>query len=145
MVHTVDIPDPALEADFELASERGEQQTGALRAVGADYDPRTHSIVLSFENRCTFTFPVEFAQGLSTADQTELSNIEITPSGLGLHWPGLDVDLYVPSLVNGIFGSSNWMKTIGQRGGRASSERKAASARANGKKGGRPAKLGNSG
>ena len=54
-----------------------------------------------------------------------------------LHWEKLDVDFSVPGLVAGIFGTARWMAA---RAGRASSPAKAAAARANGAKGGRPRK-----
>jgi hypothetical protein len=61
-------------------------------------------------------------------------------NGLGLHWPMLDADLYVPALVKGILGTKQWMTQIGAVGGSASTVAKAAAARANGKLGGRPRK-----
>ena len=52
-----------------------------------------------------------------TAFKTE--KIEISPNGLGLHWPQLDADLYVPALIEGAFGSRRWMQHIGELGGSA--------------------------
>jgi len=43
--------------------------------------------------------------------------IEITPTGLGLHWPRWDADLYLPALASGVFGSPRWMAgQMGQKG-----------------------------
>jgi hypothetical protein len=55
-----------------------------------------------------------------------------------LHWPLLDADLYVPSLIEGAFGSRRWMQQIGKVGGSIRSSIKAKAARENGKRGGRP-------
>lgn len=80
-------------------------------------------------------------QDLADADPANLSEIEITPSGLGLHWPRLDADIYVPGLMQGVFGTRSWMAAqLGAAGGKASTKTKAAAARANGAKGGRPRK-----
>jgi hypothetical protein len=88
-----------------------------------------------------FAFPVKLAEGLAEAAPESLSEIEITPAGLGLHWPRLDVDLYVPALLQGVFGSKRWMaQQLGAEGGRARTDAKAAAARTNGRKGGRPRK-----
>ena len=59
---------------------------------------------------------------------------------MGLHWEKLDADLSIASLVVGIFGSHAWMREIARRGGAVSTLAKAAAARANGAKGGRPKK-----
>jgi hypothetical protein len=53
----------------------------------------------------------------------------------------LDAHLYLPALMQGIFGTKAWMAAqLGASGGRARSAAKAAAARANGKRGGRPRK-----
>jgi hypothetical protein len=73
----------------------------------------------------------------------DLRLIEVTAAGLGLHWPSLDADLYVPDLVKGILGTKAWMAHIGAAGGKAASKAKTRAARVNGKLGGRPRKIGN--
>ena len=105
-------------------------------AVSARYAAgRVH---VELNNGCAFLFPTAHAQGLSGAKAKDLAAIEILASGLGLHWPRLDADLYVPSLVKGVLGTRQWMAQIGAMGGRASSAQKAESSRTNGAKGGRP-------
>jgi hypothetical protein len=111
----------------------------APRAVAARYDRRRDRVVISLVNGVEFTFPPQIAQGLDKAGPSELAAIEIDPDGLGLHWPKLDADLYVPGLLEGAFGSRNWMAGLmGRAGGRSRSKAKAAAARRNGRKGGRP-------
>ena len=65
------------------------------------------------------TFPVMLAEGLAGASPKDLAKIEISPTGLGLHWPRLDADLYIPALLQGVFGSKNWMAS--QMGGKSRS------------------------
>ena len=73
---------------------------------------------------------------------SDLSKIEITPTGLGLHWPRLDADLYLPALMEGVFGSRRWMaRVMGKAGGRSTSSAKQSAARVNGRLGGRPRKI----
>ena len=111
------------------------------KAVRARYDRRVSRIVVSLDNGLELAFPPRLAQGLEHATPTELSVIEISPLGDGLHWPALDADLYVPALLQGVFGSKSWMaRHLGAAGGRARSRAKAAAARENGRKGGRPRK-----
>ena len=85
--------------------------------------------------------PVRPAQGLCGASHSELTEIQITATGLGLHWPKLDADLYLPALIEGIFGTRRWIaRVLGKRGGQASSAARTAAARVNGRRGGRPRK-----
>jgi hypothetical protein len=60
---------------------------------------------------------------------------------LGQYIPALDADLYVPELLDGLFGSRRWIAAQnGRTGGKAQSEAKAQAARSNGARGGRPKK-----
>lgn len=116
-----------------------QRQTGA--AIAARYDRRVGRIVVSLQSGLELAFPPRLAEGLQGASVEALSHIEITPSGLGLHWPQLDADLFVPGLIEGVFGSKAWMaREMGAKGGRTRSKAKAEAARANGKRGGRPRK-----
>jgi hypothetical protein len=64
--------------------------------------------------------------------------VEIVGHGTGLHWPALDVDHYVPSLLRRVYGNRNWMAEIGRSGGSVRSVAKKKASRVNGLKGGRP-------
>jgi len=67
-----------------------------------------------------------------------LSAVEILGAGYGLHWEALDVDVSVPGVLAGLFGTRAFMA---RQAGRVSSVKKAAAARENGAKGGRPRKV----
>jgi Protein of unknown function (DUF2442) len=49
---------------------------------------------------------------LSGATLEDLAGVEVTPSGMGLHWEKLDADLSVPALLKGIYGNSSWMEQL---------------------------------
>lgn len=128
------------DAQIEAANEQGRiAQASKPRAASARYDAKTGRIVVDLTNGATFAFPPELVQGLCDAPPEQLAEIEISPGGYGLHWPQLDEDYSVPGLVNGVFGTAKWMASIA---GRTTSAAKAAAARANGAKGGRPRKAG---
>lgn len=127
------------EQDFGSAADRMSAVRDRGYAKKAKYDRRRRRVVVSLNNGVEIAFPPHLAEGLDGASDAELSEIEITPAGLGLHWPKLDADVYVPALMNGIFGSKRWMAAeMGAAGGRAVTAAKAAAARENGAKGGRP-------
>jgi hypothetical protein len=110
------------------------------RAQAAYYDPNTGRTIIELRNGASFLFPPELVQGLAGASPDELAQVEVTPSGEGLHWETLDVDLSIPALMVGIFGTKAWMAELGSRGGSVTSTTKAKAARKNGKRGGRPRK-----
>ena len=74
---------------------------------------------------------------LETGTPDQFAEVEVIAGGYGLHWESLDADFTVPGLLNDIFGTAKWMA---QQAGQAKSPAKAAAARANGAKGGRPRK-----
>jgi hypothetical protein len=124
---------------FKAANARGAAAVSRgpiARAVR--YDSRRGLIVITLEGGCEFSFPVSLAEGLADAPRSKLAKVKISPNGLGLHWPLLEADLYVPGLIEGAFGSRRWMQQIGKIGGASRSPVKARASRENGKRGGRP-------
>ena len=129
------------ERDVEQAETRMATLRGEGHAVSARYDRRRARIVVALDTGLEMTFPARMAQGLSGADADDLADIEISGAGLGLHWPRLDADLYIPALMQGIFGSKAWMaRELGASGGRSRTPAKIAASRRNGQTGGRPRK-----
>ena len=125
--------------------KQAEKRMAAVRetghAVSARYDRRRSRVVVALNTGVELAFPTRLAEGLAGASPEHLADIEISPAGLGLHWPRLDADLYVPALLQGMFGSKSWMaRELGAEGGRARTVAKIAASRANGRKGGRPKK-----
>lgn len=134
--------DAEFNAQFEAAAARGREKLRTEpRAVGARYDHETGRVVVELANGCTHIFPARLAQELHGAGDEELAGVVVDGAGFNLHWPGLDADLYVPALVAGVFGTRAWMAQEWARmAGSATTPAKAAAARANGAKGGRPRK-----
>jgi hypothetical protein len=128
-------------ADLDAAKARGAERLAGPRAATAHYDTERNRVVIGLTTGIEISFLPADAQGLEYAAPSDLADIEITPAGLGLHFPKLDADIYVPALLEGLLGSEKWMASrMGARGGSASSVRKAEAARGNGKLGGRPRK-----
>jgi fructose-1-phosphate kinase PfkB-like protein len=97
--------------------------------------------VIELTSKLAIDFSPHAAQGLENGRPSKLEQIEITPSGFGIHFPKLDADLYVPALLEGFLGSKRWMASrLGQIGGKSRSAAKKAASRANGRLGGRPKK-----
>ncbi len=128
--------------EFEDAYALGQEMLAReSRASAARYDEATGKVTVDLVTGCTYRFPAKLVQGLSGATHEELAPVEVHGRGFNLHWPKLDVDVYVPALVSGVFGTHDWMvKALARHAGRSTSPAKAAAARANGAKGGRPRK-----
>jgi hypothetical protein len=60
--------------------------------------------------------------------------------GYALVWDEIDEAIWVPALLERRYGTEQWMSRLAREMGRAKSPAKAAAARENGKKGGRPRK-----
>lgn len=134
-----------LDRDYQRATTQGEAQLAAgPRAVRARYSPSKARLVVELDNGVTLLLPSRLLQGLEQAKPAQLAQVVLTPLGTGLHWPNLDVDLSVAGLAAGVFGSKPWMRELARHAGKATSAKKSASSRANGKKGGRPKSATNS-
>ena len=130
------------EHELAAANARAQELTSRVpRAISAKYDRHSRRIVVQLSSNLGIFFSPRDAEGLDQATPKELQDIEISPSGYGLHFPKLDADLYLPSLLEGVFGSERWLASrMGMRGGSSNSTAKKLAARENGKKGGRPKK-----
>src|SRR5438105_9455857 len=116
-------------------------QSSLPRAVATHYDRASGRIVIHLSSRLDVSFSPRDAQGLEHAKPSQLDEIEISPSGFGIHFPKLDADIYLPALLEGFLGSKRWMAArLGQIGGQSRSVAKKAASKANGRLGGRPKK-----
>lgn len=133
-------PDLTTQA-FKAARTRGEARLRGPRAESAHYDPARDRVIIRLTTGVEIGFAPSDAEGLQSATQKELADIEVEAFGLGIHFPQLDADLYVPALLEGVLGSKTWMAArLGAAGGRTRGGAKAEAARINGQRGGRPRK-----
>lgn len=124
------------------AERRGEAiSSDEPRATSALYDAPSGRVIVELANGCGFLFPARSVQGLENATDEDLAEVEVLGLGVGLHWERLDVDISVPGLLAGLFGTKAWMdRQRAVKAGSARSPAKAEAARRNGAKGGRPPK-----
>jgi hypothetical protein len=128
------------EAEFNAANRRGrETRAAGPVAQKVRYDGRVKRLIVNLGVGVDLVFDPKKVQGLENATVLGLKRVEITPSGLGLHFPLLDADIYLPALLEGVLGTQRWAAVeMGRRGGVVSTKAKAQAARENGKLGGRP-------
>ena len=126
---------------YARARARGEERVeDPSSVVDARYDSAADAIELAFKGGGSMTIPRTVVRGLERASASKLGAVVVSPAGDALSWPSLDVDVYVPGLVERAFGTRLFAASTGRRGGRRRSKAKAAAAKVNGAKGGRPRK-----
>jgi hypothetical protein len=134
-------------AEHEVVTTDAEIDAALKRAKLHDNDPLAQTVkhvqalnllIVGLSNGRRLVLPIEDVQGLGKATHKQIQNYELLGRGTGIRFPDLDVDLYVPALIEGVYGNRRWMAQLGKKGGRAKTEAKRRAAQANGAKGGRP-------
>jgi hypothetical protein len=126
---------------YAQARARGQARAEDPSAVvDARYDSHADAIDLRFSGGASMSIPRRIVPGLERAAESKIESIVVSAAGDALSWPSLDIDVYVPGLVERAFGTRLFAASTGRRGGRRRSKAKAAAAKANGAKGGRPRK-----
>jgi hypothetical protein len=129
--------DAQIEAAIAQANLREDYRP---KAVAVEYREKSDTVAVTLASGVELVMPRKLLQGLENATPAQLKVVEIVGAQSGLHWPHLNVDHYVPGLIEGVFGNKRWMSEIGKRGGATRSAAKTAAVRENGRKGGRPPK-----
>jgi hypothetical protein len=91
--------------EFEGALQAGEEANATeARATAVRFDPQRKEVLISLKFGGTFAFQTYFVPLLRGKSDEELTDVVLSPSGGGLHWERLDVDLSLPSLIEGNYG-----------------------------------------
>jgi hypothetical protein len=86
------------------------------RALSAEYHRELDLIVLKIDNGERLVIPREQLQGLEDATEAQLADIQIF-SGQDIAWPQLDIDHYLPYLLEGKYASEKWKHARRQKRG----------------------------
>jgi hypothetical protein len=129
------------DAEIESALQRAKLLDGGPLALSVEHIPDLNLLIVALTNQRRLVLPVEDVQGLGSATHEQLRKYELMGRGTGILFPELDVDLYVPALIEGVYGNRRWMAQLGKKGGTAKTEAKRVAARVNGAKGGRPRRV----
>jgi hypothetical protein len=95
-------PDSEFDAAVEHAQQRRQAEPFAITAC---YDRRIGRVMVRLNTNIEIAFAPHGMQGPERAKPADLREIEVSPSGYGLHFPRLDADVYLPGLLDRVFGS----------------------------------------
>lgn len=101
--------DRTTKTDLHAAEGRGQEllKTEA-RARSVRYDRQRGGVVRKLENGCAYAFPAGLVEDLRHVGPADLSAVTADGAGFNLSWPALDIDVYVPALAGGFFGTRAW-------------------------------------
>ena len=109
-----------LEEDMEAAEALGRRLLKeAPVALTASFDEARRRVVVELSDGRAYAFPPHLVEDLAGADPADLEEIVVDGAGLNLHWPRLEVDLFVPDLLAGVFGTKAWIERRAQFNGSA--------------------------
>ena len=129
--------------DIALARQAG--QALGPRVTAAQYQQSSGKLKVVFDNGVVLAVPTALIQEFTLLENppttADLSEIEIWGDGYDVYFPRIDTFLNSQALLAGILGTKAWMSMWARNLGSSKSEAKAAAARLNGQKGGRPPKV----
>jgi hypothetical protein len=97
-------------AEHKSAGKRMEKMRESVPyAVAVRYEPALHRILVTLSNHLEIAINPEQTQTLQGKPAASLRAIEIAPAGYSLFFPDLDDGIYLPGLLQGIFGTQKWM------------------------------------
>jgi hypothetical protein len=123
-------------ASAELAKQQRDHDRMAERQYGRTlrYDRNRHALHVTLRSGVEVVLPIDKIKELAKATREQLAEVKLIPTGGALEQRELDVDLSLPGLLRDVMG----FELQQRRAARAKSPAKAAAARVNGAKGGRP-------
>src|SRR6266849_4200953 len=102
---------------YARARARGEVRAQHPSAVlEARYEPDGDLLDLKFGGGGSMAIPRRAVPGLERATPATIESVVVSPAGDALSWPALDVGIYVPGLVERVFGSRLFAAATGRRG-----------------------------
>ena len=90
--------------DSQIAAARAVGESGIRdpRAVAARYLPARDRVEIDLASGWSVRVPRPFSSRLAMASVHDCERVEIVDSGLGLHWPSIDEDWYVPTVIEAL-------------------------------------------
>lgn len=132
-------PTPEFLAQLRIArrAESADRAAGR-RALSAVFDRSAGRVMVELSNGAVFGFLPSHIPTLAHLTDAQLTEVTVTPGGSGLEWEALDIQVSVAGIILDALDPQAARSALARIAGKSRSSAKAAAARANGKKGGRP-------
>ena len=105
-----EVRDLTTDDDIDRALAEAATQPDRPAATSAEYNRDFDMIILRLDTGRRLLIPREELQGLENATEAQLSEIEIH-AGVDIAWPQIDVDHYLPHLLEGKYASERWQQS----------------------------------
>lgn len=133
------------ETELQEAIRRGEAERRATpHARAVSYDPATRRYAIAMLAGGEIRFSADQVREIANATPEQLANVVLSPAGGAISWPDLDMDISVTGLAMDLIAGEGWPRAyramLAREAATVKSEKKAAAARENGRRGGRPRK-----
>ena len=95
--------------EYQQAVRRGKAKRRTQPyAVSARYESRIDRLLVSLNTGMELAFAPGAVEVLRDASAVELQEVEVTPSGYELFFPHLEQGVYLPGLIQGVYGTKSW-------------------------------------
>lgn len=85
--------------DFEGANRRGvELKAQFSELISVRYDGDIEQLTFELRSGVKLLIPLHMVTLIENAKTEDFVNFEVSPSGLGVYFPSLDLDIYLPAL-----------------------------------------------
>jgi len=103
--------------EIDAAIERAKEINDEPRLVEAEYHaaPDLDLFIFTISDGRRLAIPREDIQGLEKATPAQAADMEIGPNRVSIRWPQLDVDHYLPNMLEGRYGNDAWMDHVHRR------------------------------
>ena len=106
---------PELEAEIDAALDRARDLDIGPVALHVEHLAAPNLLLITLSNGRRLALPVEDLQDIHNATPEQLRDPEILGPGTAIHFENLGEGIYIPAVLQGIYGDDRWMRRLDAR------------------------------